>query len=382
MIRTPKRTFFQIASGATLLLTLAGCGGGGSAPTASGSRTGTVGVFVTDAFKDDFSQVWVTLYKIEATSDGTTYSTLYENASGKTINVSSLATSAQLLASVSLPATTYRSLRVTIGDHLTLVPKAGGTGQSVPVEDSLGVHANEKVTLPLSASLVLPSDQSANFVLDFDLTGFELSGGRVKPALRRGDDSHFQQADKRAELEGTVLHLTAGSGFDLMQNNGKTISIRLSSTTVIFQSRQGTPGTLAEGQRVEVKGSVDPATHTVTADRVKIEDGSQSSQSGDDHGGQNGGGDQSVTGADAEGRVASVDTTAKTFVLTPEEAEHFQPASGSLTIKTDANTVFARHHDGGGSFADIAAGAKVEVTGTFDPATNTLTAVRVEIKGS
>ena len=98
-----------------LAFALSGCGGGGSpAPvTPTGSRQ--VDVFVTDAFSDDYAQVWVTLFKIEAGQNGA-FTTVYDAAEGKTINVAALKASTQFLSSVTLPDVAYDSLRITFGD--------------------------------------------------------------------------------------------------------------------------------------------------------------------------------------------------------------------------------------------------------------------------
>src|SRR4051794_21364255 len=84
------------------LLFLAGCGGG-----SGGSGGGAaLDVYVTDGFSDAYKQVLVTLYKIELSTDGTNYQAVFADEAGRTLDLSSLASTAELLASVTVPAGT------------------------------------------------------------------------------------------------------------------------------------------------------------------------------------------------------------------------------------------------------------------------------------
>ena len=73
---------------AAVLASLAGCGGGGtgSAVSALGGRA-SLDVFVTDGFSDQYKQVLATLFKIELTTDGTTYQTVFEDTAGRTLDL-------------------------------------------------------------------------------------------------------------------------------------------------------------------------------------------------------------------------------------------------------------------------------------------------------
>lgn len=347
------------------VLTAAGCGGGGGG-TAGGR--GTLRVFVTDGFREDFSQVWVTLHKIEV-GDDRGFHTVFDDSTGKTINVAALSSSSQMVGSAGVPAGTFTQARVTIEDHMKLVHSGGGGTDDTQVDDSTTPTAGglSAVTLPISQSV--GSGQSGSLVIDFDLANFEIRGGKVRPHLRHADDGQFQLRDKRAELTGTVSNFVAGTGFDLTLANSSSVHVILTANTAIFTRSNGAAGALSSGIPVEVKGAFDTSTQTVTADSVKIED----HINGDDHG-------QHVEGANAEGTVASVDATAKSFVLTLEEAEHFTPPAGTITVVTTSSTIFARRHGGAATFADVVGGVKLEATGTFDAAANTLTAVRVELR--
>src|SRR5437016_8057791 len=92
------------------LLPLLGCGG--SSGTSADSRA-PLNVYVTDGFGDAYKQVLVTLFKIELTTDGTTFLTVFSDTAGQTINLSSLSDTAQLLASLNVAAGSYTQARVT-----------------------------------------------------------------------------------------------------------------------------------------------------------------------------------------------------------------------------------------------------------------------------
>ena len=370
-----KRTAWLVSMG--LVATLAGCGGGGGGTSSAPAvRSASMSVFVTDGFREDFSQVFITLFKVEL-SDGTQFRTVFEETKGKVINASALASVAQLLSRISVPEGSYTQARITLGDHITLVSAAGGGSTTAPIDDSVGVHSGGKVAMTIDTTTQVTAGGASKLVVDFDLAGFELVSGRVRPHVRGADDAQFQRDDKEAELRGTVANLSA-QGFDLTLAGGQTTTVRVPASASIFSGKSGNAAVLANGQAVEVKGSVDPATLIVTADRIKVEEAGS-----DDHGGQTGG-----AGSQAEGTVASVDTAATSFVLTIKEVGGFQPTGGVITVVTTAATVFERHGHGHGhddssgdvGLSAVVAGAKVEVLGTFDSAAQTLTAQRVEVR--
>src|SRR5262249_39725384 len=138
----------------------------------------------------------------------------------------------------------------------------------------------------------------------------------------------------------------------------------LTSTTTVTSGQTGVVFTPAVGQNVIVEGTFDPATATLTATAVTLNDFT------------------TINHAGAEGTVASVDTTAGSFVLTVQRAEGIMPTGGTITVTTDANTRFmiGRHQQG--SLADITASSKVEVDGTFDTTKQTLAARAVEAHGN
>jgi len=340
---------------AAALLPLIGCGGGGA-------DSGTLGVYVTDNFRDDYAQVWVTLYKIEASADGARFQTLFEDPQGKALNIPSLANTAQLLARVDVPTASYRLARVTLGDRLLLVSRSGETTDA-PVAPGESPCEGGRCVVRFEAPVTAAAGRPSDLVVDFDLARFALTpDGRVRPHLRQADTAQFQQAKRYAELEGRVRNLVPGSGFDLAIAGGRPIPVRLTSATAIFDAAQGTDAALANGQIVEVKGTLDPDADVLTADTARIREDGANGQ-----------------GNEVRGIVVDVDSSAKHFEVSLVRVLGLHPLDPTVTILTDAETVFHRHGQDTTDFASVAVGVNVEVTGVWDATRKTLLARRVEI---
>lgn len=374
-----------------------GCGGGsGSSGSSGASRAATVNLYVTDGFRDEWSQVLVTLYKIEASTDGgKTYTTLYENASGQSVDLASLGQAAQLLSSVSIPSASgnITTVRVTLGDTISLTAAADGSVKTVTVDSSLPnvIVSNGQAAFTFQAPTSLSAGKLSNLVVDFNLAAFELLSGKVRPSLGAGDPSAFEGKQKVAHLTGTVSNYVAGSGFDLTPNCGQhdagggasgssagtpsTVHVTLTSATTITAGDSSGDGTsaLADGVTVSVEGSTDATTGAVTATVVHVRDSSDTDSSG------TGTSDTAPRPAQALGAVASLGSDGTSFTLTVRDGEHLSAApAGTLTVQTSASTTFLQGKTTA-TFAAVAAGSYVFVSGTLDPATETLTAKTVAV---
>jgi Domain of unknown function (DUF5666) len=120
---------------------------------------------------------------------------------------------------------------------------------------------------------------------------------------------------------------------------------------------------LANGMHVEVEGFFSTTANAFIAESIELEDEEE---------------------AEAEGPVFAIDGQAGTFDLTIEEADNFDPPLAFIHVVTNAQTVFK---DDEGDVVTAAAfflaleeGMDLGVRGTFDPSTNTLTAVRVSFE--
>ncbi len=348
-----------------LLTALPGCGGGsggGLVDNGSGTsatRSAPLEVYITDAFSDTYKQVLVTLYKIELSTDGTTYTTVYSSDAGQTVDFRALSSTAQLLSTVTVPTGTYKSARITFGDHINLVAQ-DGTSTSTAVDTSLGTDTNGQIAIVVPTPTKVQAGQTATVLVDFKLAGFKLVGSVLQPQIACGDGGMIGTKARGGHLMGTVAGFNGTTGFTLQGEHGRTITVALTATTTITSGQTGSAITLANGQSVTVDGSYDATTQTLTATSVVLNDYT------------------TIARAQARGTVASV--TGNTFVLTITQAEHFQPTGGTITVTTDANTRFPNGRQSQGSIANVTVGSAIGVMGSFDTPSQTLTATAVLLK--
>ena len=172
---------------ALAIAVIAGCGSGGTGSTGVTTTTGraALDVHVTDGFSDQYKQVLATLYKIELTTDGTNYQMVFQDDAGRTLDLASLASTSELLASVTVPAGTYTNARITFGDHITLVSQAG-VSTSVPVDTSIGIASNGQVAITVSTPARVQANQTNWVTVDFKLAEFQLIDGKVRPSIACG----------------------------------------------------------------------------------------------------------------------------------------------------------------------------------------------------
>jgi hypothetical protein len=357
------------------LLVLPGCGGGsgGGTTSLSGSTSGgraALNVYVAGGRSSQYKQVLATLYKIEISTDGTTFQTVYSNTSGETIDLTSLSTTAELLATVQVSTGTYTQARITFGDHITTV-SASGTSTSVAVDTSVGVDTNGQIAITVNTPAKVTANQSNAVTVDFNLAAFKLTGSVLQPSIQcTGNGGGMggpggpggpqgMMGSAGAHLGGQVSGLSS-TGFTLSGPDGRTITVTLTSTTTITDGQTGAAATLANGDNVLVQGPVDTTTGVITATSVVLSDFTPGSRSM------------------ATGTVASVDSTAGSFVLTVTQADGIQPTGGTITVTTSSTTRFSKAGNPA-SFSDIAVGGTVGVNGPFNSTTQTLAANCVNI---
>ncbi len=340
------------------IVVVTGCGSSGTGSTgltATGGRA-ALDVYITDGFSDQYKQVLATLFKIELTTDGTTFQTVFENTAGQTLDLSSLASTTELLASVTVPEGTYTQARITYGDHITLVSNAG-VSTGVAVDSSIGTAANGQVTLTVATPARFQSNQTNAVTVDFKLAEFQLVGGKLRPSISCGSGMGPHPGGLHTgQLHGTITAVTGTTGFTLVGDHGRTTTVALTSATTVISGQTGNVFTPAVGQSVIAEGTFDPSTATLTATSVTLNDYT------------------TVNHAGAEGTVASVNSVAGSFELTVQRADGITLTGGTITVATDTNTRFMMGRHQLGSLSDITVGARAEAHGTFDTTTQTLTA--------
>lgn len=345
---------------------VAGCGGGGG--SASGGSAGTLGVFVTDAFSDDYDQVWITIRRVELLSASGQTETVFDDPAGRVINLKSLRDAAgqrfAFLGNARASAQIHSQVRVTIGSAVTLFARGSTTGQSVPATTSV-------ITFPLTSPRNLASGND-DLVIDFDLAGFVVANGAVAPALREGGRNGLDDPARgvNEDFKGTIAGLSGTAPnftFTLALPGQSSFTVETNANTAIFNSNGAPNPTLANGRTVEVRGTFNAATNRLVATEVKIED-----EPGQDN-------EPEVRGA-----PSAVNAGAGTFVVTVGQAVGFVPVQTTVNVVTTPGTVFRA--SGGLTlardefFARLPAAPEVEVEGVYDPATNTLTARKAKIE--
>lgn len=339
------------------------CGGSGG----NGSSTSGVGIFLTDTFREDYDNVWITLHKVEYRNQTTgQYATAWESASGIVIDAKRLRDVSgeryAFLALTALPNGSYDQVRLTLGQQTTLVPAGSQSGTAYPFASSLPRDAQNRpmATFSLSPPLSVPSP---TFVLDIDLANWTLSAGEVSPAFRRGSGNGLDDSGRHEALEykGVVSNLTS-TRFTLRPSAGASFTVAYTADTPVYRSSNGAPALLTNGASVEVRGNFLPGNSFLTATVIKIEDG-------------NGTGE-----AEARGSHTNVDFDANTLVLTNlTEVEGFVPQGATVTVVWTDSTIFRR------SGVQVTEQALSEwqfseAKGTYNPATNTLTATRITLE--
>lgn len=358
---------------------LAGCGGGSTSATTRG-----VDIYVTDQFVDQYSHVWVTLQSI-AVGDGKTFTDVYSATTGKTIDIVSLKDTAELLSSIQLADTRYTHIRVTYSDTVTLVD-AGGTSTTIQVAPSPSTTVGGGLAIHTSATRV-PFKASTNrqLVVDFNLASFEISGGKLRVGIVPEPPIGFDGKFKRFANNGQVSNLTATSFVMTGGDNRPPVQIQpyplppapkpgmRSSINVTFDANtvvlgpDGPGASLANGQKVVVRGSYDDASKTLTATEINIVP-----MGGANPGGNHGirpGDDTSVAGDHIGGIVTDIDEANGIVIIKPREANH--ATSGNLVKISISATDQVLLGQGGrpkpGTLSGISVGDAVSARGVLSP---------------
>jgi hypothetical protein len=370
MNSTRTRLTVSLALGTlgALTLSLTGCGSG-SAPGGSRARTN---VFLTDGPREDFSHIWTTIYKVTLTpQDGSTPVTVFESATGTLIDLKTLRDASgerySFLSSASVPAGIYSGAVVTVGSSMQLIKSGQTAGTDLPVDASIATDASGHPAIPITfrAPKTLGSE-TGSVVVDFNLARFVVKASGVLPALGEGvgDGLRNKQRHEDGDYRGTISSLSGSAPdltFTLTTGNGQSVSVATSASTALYGA------TLAEGGVVKVEGTLDAATGVLTATKVGVCGvGGPSKDARTPH---------------VSGTSSAVDAAAGTFTLTLDRAHGLSVTGTGIAVATSATTVFRGDDgsttDGATLFAALVTMPNVHVEGSYDAATNTLTATEV-----
>ncbi|MBS1717366.1 MAG: DUF4382 domain-containing protein [Armatimonadetes bacterium] len=350
-----------------LLAFIIGCGGGGTS-SGGGASGPMTSLYITDDISSAYSSVWVTVKKISLDNAAGKSVVAYNDSTGTQLDLRSLHDNSgslfALIATASLPSDTYTKVHIFVDQHVSLLP----TGQQNAISATIaGADANGLVDV----NFAIHQDLSGKgFVIDFPLDQWVLSGGVLTPVARSGDSSTLGDEHRHVKTEwrGTVSGLSGAvpnQTFTLTTKGGNSITIQTSSATAVFNNNGSANPSLANGQKVNVRGLADPATNVINADVVRIlvvDD--------DDN--------PRAFGPPTNVVPPSGDSLAGTFDVTINNCHGFLPNGAVVHIATDANTKFftwfGRSLGAADFYATLSTAAAVEVVGTYDANSNTITA--------
>lgn len=352
----------------TLLLVAIGCGGGGVSGGGGGS-TGSGAIFMTDNL-DSHDHVWVTIKKVVLTGAGGD-ATVFNDATGKTVDLRTLRDGSgerySFLAST--PAGSFTRVAVTLDKTVTLF----GSGSSTGLVRQFAGNDGTNVVMTLTFGAPRSFGTGSGFALDFSLSDWTDNGTTVSgaPFLKEGSGSglHDNSRHEREDYEGTIQNLS-GSAPDqtfTLTNGVRSVAVITSASTIVFNSNGNPSPALANGKRVEVRGSFSLTQNAIIADVVKIEDANHGQGE-----------------AEVKGNASNIDANAGTLTVDATRTHHFQPNQSTVDVVTTQSTVYFSH--GGLSltkaefFAALANGQEVEAEGTYDSGTNTLTARKLKLE--
>jgi hypothetical protein len=358
-------TVLSLLSGILLLLA-AGCGGGGGS-----SSLGGLNVFISDDMGSGYDQIWVRVHQIDVQSSGGGFTTVFSSAEGVPVDVTNLTDGASkflYMGNGKIAAGEYTGMRVTMSRNLTLVPTGSTSGEACTFDASFDFGTDQtRATFGFGAPVSFSSNDSV--IVDFDLPNWNRVGNVVTPAFKRGDDSTLGNPLRHEDEDyhGTVASLTGTAPdqtFTLSRTAG-SFQVTTDTNTIIFrEDTVGSPA-LANGQRVEVRGTFDVNSNSLLARVIKIEDNEQD----DDH--------------KVEGTTSDLDTNALTVVVAIREAEGFLPQGPSLTVQFSSITRFFTKAGAPLTLSEmltfLATGIAIEAEGTYASGTNTLTATRIKL---
>lgn len=352
---------------------LAGCGGGGSSGSGGSAK---VNLFATDDLSTGYDAVWVKIYRVDVRRDDSTLSNLFSDAAGKVIDLRALNDGTNLYSFFghkSVPVGTYTAVLVELDRAVTLFPTGSSAGQNRVFDDAYGAdRARIEWSFPAPVNLGAGSNR---IIADFDLSQWQDVSGEIRnAAIVQGDGAGFENPGRHQneDYTGTVESLSGVAPnytFVLRTSAGSKIEVETNSNTAIFNNSGQPNPTIANGTRVEVRGSIDPSTMSLSATSIKIKNSGDNDE------------------FEAKGLAGSANGSTRTFQITVREACGFIPSGTTVTVQVDDSTRFfsdrgvlmteaAFFEAIGGSTATF-----VEAEGTvYNASTQTLTAKKCKLE--
>jgi len=350
---------------AGLVAAVSACGGGGgsgsdvvSATPPLGNSTGTVSLFVMDDLTTAYSEVWVTIKKVTAVDAAGSHVVVYNDTTGKAVNLTRLNNVGSLLNTIVVPSGNYEHFSVTVNNAIKLINNVG------IVTNATFTPTADTWTINVDGKLAVANGQVTSFALDFDLKNFTLNADTaiVTPVVVFRESPTVNALTRQeAEIHGVVQSVNGANEIELLSDDGKTtIRVKVGTSAIVFDRDQNKVATsttaLQPNAKVDVRGSYDSGTLTLTADRVTLDNSTRSS---------------TAHTVEIEGVVQSYTSGALTLDVKDSE---FVPVGNTVSVVNVTNASFSN-----GTLATLQpSGQSIDILGTWDGASFTAQVIKFE----
>jgi hypothetical protein len=346
-----------------VVLGIFGCGG------SSSSSSSLMDVFITDNLTTDYSSVWVKVYKVELKDTAGNSAKVLESTEGVPVNLRQLNDGASrflLLAPNRVPDGTYNKIEFYVDRTVNLVATGTGAASTAQFPASLNATTPGQSELDLTLSPAITVPGTNRLTVDFDLSTWTVTSGIITPVLRvhPGNGLDDSNRHERFEFKGLVSELGGIPGaqtFTLNLRFGGQVNVLIDDATDVVGSA------LANGKKVEVYGTLNPATRTILAKVIKVDNEFENE-------------------AKAIGPFSDPNESAGTLKIMPKFTRGFTLNGEKLNVTTAGTVKYKGRHGAlltkAQFFAALASNANafVQVEGAFTSATNTIAAKSLHVE--
>ncbi|NOX20703.1 MAG: DUF4382 domain-containing protein [Nitrospirae bacterium] len=270
-----------------LSILLYACGGGSSSGTSAAS------LYITDDLSTNYSQVYVTIYKIqlEKASDQSLV-TVFEDPAGVTYDMTELRGVLEKIGSI--PPGTYTKIIITVDQQLILVEKVTGNQITADLSENAWTScSNGQCDYEIVGAINVIEGQKV--IVDFDLKQFvydpvtnTVTAKIVVDADGSEHSGYYELKSDKYKLKGIIVSIdTANNTFVVQIIKAKhfvptepTITVTTTDTTVFtcdddddnyLNCNVSSFGDLATGMKVEIYGSYNSSTGNFDATKVAVD---------------------------------------------------------------------------------------------------------------
>ena len=226
--------------------------------------TGKVSVAITDDLTKNYSEVWVSLLKLEAVAADGGVVSLFESDRGYVVNLAEFDGVGSLLDVRDVPVGIYQTFLISLSKRLYLVDRSGNTRG----HDFAQGNGDKALTVTVKGSLEVMENEVTAFGLDFDLKRFVFdNAGKIVPAIEFITQPSQTLRQTIAHLSGDIAALDT-DGFTLRTKDHVDVKVNLNAATAIVFEDGIALDQLEVGMPVTAYGSYDATLVSVEAIRV------------------------------------------------------------------------------------------------------------------